>query len=158
MLRPRGMNVTGVVKRRLVLSVLPLLLGACGAEATAGRSPTMPRDTTTATTTHEGKGEPADARGGQTRVDALTCKGDLREGGTFDYADASGGAATLAQALRDIAQPEEKIDVQLRRKDSAVAWVLRRDDTARMRLHLVTLDDGTWRVENVESCVGQGLH
>ena len=53
-----------------------------------------------------------------------------------------------------MADLSDSVAVQQEGARAAVAHVLRPDQTAYMRLGLVALSDGTWRVETVESCPG----
>jgi hypothetical protein len=132
------------------LLLLLVLLTGCGASSgsAADESPSG----SNASASPDGTSEDEAVR----PIRALTCSTHARSGATLDFFDDAGGAANPEAAARVMAEPSDGVSVQEQTDDVAVAYLLRPDETAYMRLGLVTLRDGTWRVEAVESCPGEG--
>jgi hypothetical protein len=81
----------------------------------------------------------------------LTCSSGLRVQGFIDYsADARGADSPLVAAKRFAAGDEIVLDETT--DQGPAAWVLRPDGTARTRLGLRQSADGTWLVDDQESC------
>ena len=123
-------------------SLLLLMLTGCGTEPDASA-------------TGEGAPGAVGSPEAEVAVHGLTCSTDARSGGTLDFND-EGGAATPKAAAREMAGAAEGVAVQQESEEAAVAYLLRADDTAYMRLDLVTLSDGTWRVNTFDACPGEG--
>jgi hypothetical protein len=131
-----------------------LLLAGCGSESLPDGAST---DTANGSTAAASENETPKPDTEHLNVKGLTCSTDARSVGTLDFFGDAGGTETAEAAARVIAEPSDGVVLQQQSVKSAVAYVLRPNETAYMRLDLVTLSDGTWRVETVESCPGEGL-
>jgi hypothetical protein len=143
------------VNPRLAVALLPLLLGGCGAQViqSASGRPTWsggPQQSSAKVVKED------QASISSLTIERLTCENDMRSGGTLDYFASTGGAQTPEKAARAVARPAERIVIADETPSSAHAYVMRADGSAHTRLDLVVLSDGTWRVDGMESCSGEG--
>jgi hypothetical protein len=67
----------------------------------------------------------------------------------------TGGSPTPEAAASGLAKPGGDVVVQGQTEFRAAAYLLRSDGTAYSRLDLIVLQDGTWRVDGMESCSGE---
>jgi len=139
---------------RLALALLPMVLGGCGTQvaqdASGGRDA---GDDPPAVNVANGQRTVAEDRS----VRGLTCRSDMRVDGTLDYISSTGGMETPQEAADALARTQDDVVIQSRSRSRATVFLLRPNGTAHTRLGVVVLDDGTWRVETVESCSGVHL-
>jgi hypothetical protein len=94
---------------------------------------------------HQDKDEP--------RIQGLTCSTKQRSMGIFDHFSNSGGAESPEAAVKPMVGTDEVV-VEESAEGGAAVWVLRTDGTAHTRLGLRQFADGTWVVEETDSCSG----
>ena len=131
---------------RLAVALLPMLFGGCGApgaQDAVGDSPLKRAATAEETSTE------------LPEVHGLTCQNEMRGAGTFDFVPSTGGKETPDGAAKVLAKGDDVV-VEGQTKSRASAYLLRADGTAYSRLDLIVLSDGTWRIEGIESCSGEG--